>query len=266
MNSISGKEADSADDFEKLSQDGCECPTRSAAEWCACLDARSLSDDTWQRLSYSITRYAYGVLRAWILSGEIVSRVRNITSNTFPWYSSSIDFDAAGELAGLTIATALRQFRNVALKAGRWKPRQGANLKTFFVGQCLLRFACEYRRWLREDHTNAPVYHRGLDELHDLRDSAVDRNPEAITILRMSCDSALAGLPSQRVRLVFLLRSVGYTNGDIANRLNTSTKAIEMVLYRFRSGRCELGEVTCGDAFPSRSRTPIPKYRGDRDG
>lgn len=45
------------------------------------------------------------------------------------------------------MAKALDRFRADVLLAKKWDYRKGASLRTYFIGQCLIRFANIYRRW-----------------------------------------------------------------------------------------------------------------------
>jgi hypothetical protein len=40
------------------------------------------------------------------------------------------------------------------LLANRWDPKKGASIKTFFIGQCLIRFVNVYNRWRDNDRRN----------------------------------------------------------------------------------------------------------------
>jgi hypothetical protein len=59
------------------------------------------------------------------------------------------DPDTVAELAQETVAKALRHFHDDVLVPGKWDSRRGATLRTYFIGQCLIRFANIYRRWWR---------------------------------------------------------------------------------------------------------------------
>jgi hypothetical protein len=40
------------------------------------------------------------------------------------------------------------------LRRQRWDYRKGASLRTYFIGQCLSRFANVYRRWYTNEQNN----------------------------------------------------------------------------------------------------------------
>jgi hypothetical protein len=107
----------------------------------------------WDRFADVLARYGYQVIRVWILTMKVFPqlRARGLAGGLHPpddgrrWGSEEAD-----ELALETVATAIVKFRQNVLLPGRWTPERGASLKTFFVGQCLIRFANVYRRWLHE--------------------------------------------------------------------------------------------------------------------
>lgn len=62
------------------------------------------------------------------------------------------DPENADELANETVAVALNKFRDTNLRRHRWDSTRGATIKTYFIGQCLIRFPNIYRSWLAELH------------------------------------------------------------------------------------------------------------------
>jgi hypothetical protein len=70
--------------------------------------------------------------------------------------------DVVEELANQTVAKSLHYFRENVLMRGQWNPNRGASIKSYFIGQCLIRFPNIYRAWLRtEASTNVML----VDEL-----------------------------------------------------------------------------------------------------
>jgi DNA-directed RNA polymerase specialized sigma24 family protein len=139
------------------------------------------------------------------------------------------DPDAASELAGLTVAVALPAFRTQLEDGTGWQPEQGASLTSFFIGQCLLRFPNEYRRWLREYRTgNCPL---PLPETVDLTDPGP--GPGQLTTRHLEAHQILTHAPA-RTRTVLAQIALGYPHRDIAEHLGTTPKAVEMLLRRYR--------------------------------
>ena len=55
--------------------------------------------------------------------------------------------DEMQELTDETVAKALWHFKHDVLMRHKWDYHRGASLRTYFIGQCLIRFANIYRRW-----------------------------------------------------------------------------------------------------------------------
>jgi DNA-directed RNA polymerase specialized sigma24 family protein len=144
----------------------------------------------------------------------------------------------AEQLADETVARALRGFRDTVLVTGRWDPARGASLKTYFIGQCLVRFPNVYRFWLRTEVY--PARHEQLvDEL-----AVFDRpagggpatDPADLAIIQQEIDTVLADAP-KRTKTMLVLLAAGYTQADIANMLNMTENAVQKAVSYWRN-RC----------------------------
>ncbi|SHN32343.1 RNA polymerase sigma factor [Streptomyces yunnanensis] len=218
----------------------------------------------WDAIDDALARYGCAVLRSWITHGTVFARVRALTGIGLPVLPGLLDDpDDAGELAALTVATALDSFHRTLHRRG-WDPQRGAGIRTFFIGQCLLTFPTEYRRWLRErctaevpadlDETDTRAGHPPLHE--DPADIAT-RNLEALAVLS-NLDT--------RTRTALWALALGYSHHEIADLLGTTPKGIEMLLYRCRRRhrpcsrriRVPRRHCTAGDDGPPRSDTTPP--------
>ncbi|WP_225732393.1 MULTISPECIES: sigma factor-like helix-turn-helix DNA-binding protein [unclassified Nocardia] len=189
----------------------------------------------WETTASRLAGYAFNILQSWIVNGAIVGRVRNATGIRLAWRPELRELDTAKELAGMTIAVALDRFR-IILSDGRWEPTRGS-METYFIGQCLLRFPNEYHRWLREYQNGAPPYRADLKEIEKIKDNSIYGDPESTTLSRLATNEILGKQNNIRVRLALLLYSQGCSHQDIAQHLNTTPKAVEMLLYRMRRRR-----------------------------
>jgi hypothetical protein len=86
---------------------------------------------------------------AWIVTGHVFVKCREkgLAGDELLPPPNGIARDDALELANDTVSEALINFRDNVLAAGRWDASRGASLTTFFIGNCLLRFANVYRKW-----------------------------------------------------------------------------------------------------------------------
>lgn len=191
----------------------------------------------WELLADALARYGYQVIRAWIRQGSIFARCRErkLRKQAAPPMPSYVfQPHEVEDLTVDTVAESVTKFQSRVLKAGIYDPARGASVKTFFIGQCLIRFPEVYepwlRRWRRErrqanvaDLTEVlPAHHLGDD-------------PEAATVTRLEIRRGLDGV-DERTRLVLRLTAAGYSQEEIAARLgpDATTRTVEGLLYRYR--------------------------------
>lgn len=113
------------------------------------LQLSDFADEAWAPLAEALAEYGFGVMRAWIASGQIfreLARGRDFAKASPP-LAAWLTKDEAESIAGEVVTLALRAFKDDVLAKGVWDARRGASLSTFFVGQCKLQFPNVYRRW-----------------------------------------------------------------------------------------------------------------------
>jgi DNA-directed RNA polymerase specialized sigma24 family protein len=142
--------------------------------------------------------------------------------------------DVAEQLAGETVAQALRGFHDTVLVPGRWDPARGASLKTFFIGQCLIRFVTVYRFWLR---TEVHLQERLVEELMVFDRPASGGpgvDPADLAVIQQEIDIVLADAPA-RTKTMLVLLAAGYTQADVATMLNLSENAVQKAVSYWRA-------------------------------
>jgi DNA-directed RNA polymerase specialized sigma24 family protein len=191
------------------------------------LAAQGFEGPGWERFKDALARYGLQVLLSWLHSGVIFKRCRERGLPT--QRQVRLNWEDVRELASITVADAIDSFREKVLRTGSWDPDRGASLKTFFIGQCLLRFPRVYQKWLRDEQawllTDEP-------ESHGVVDSSL--GPEALAETRLLLAGALAEPSSLKLARVLFLMDTGYGQAEIARRLGTTVGSIESLLYRHR--------------------------------
>ena len=115
---------------------------------------------------------------------------------------------------------------------GRWDYRRGASLRTFFIGQCLMRFANVYRAWWNREARAAvdvAADHEAL-VLLERRPVAGEERP---VLDRDQVARALRHVKDPRVRRVLLLRA-DLSNAEIAEQLGVTEKTVERMIANER--------------------------------
>ncbi|GAB7038254.1 MULTISPECIES: RNA polymerase sigma factor [Catenuloplanes] len=188
----------------------------------------------YDRFARDLCDYALPVLKGWLYSGEIFGLCAKVRIFLHPTERELArlhhDADAREELAAMTVAVALRKFRNIALVGGGWTADGGACLTTYFMGACKLVFAGELRRVRDQDRR-----WRQQDAC-DVRPELAADDPAAIAVgtdlVRYHLDRV-----DERTAVCVALHIDGYTHEQIAKSLGdgTSPRAVEGVPHRWRT-------------------------------
>lgn len=181
-----------------------------------------------------LAKYGMAVIGGWLRRGLIFSRCRDRGFGGLPEPPPGAfdDRDVVDELTNETVAKALKHFRSSVLVPGKWDYRRGASLRTYFVGQCLIRFANVYRRWWKtesrpplvaDDHTLEVLDRRRMP---DVEESVIDQ---------AQVDGALRAVLDPRVRKALVLHAAGHSQAEIGRRLGVTAKAVERMLANERA-------------------------------
>jgi hypothetical protein len=177
-----------------------------------------------------LVRYGLTVMTAWCRSGAIFNKCAQKG-----WTVENpvrIDPDEVEGVANATVGVAIVKFRETVLIPAVWDHRKGASLKTFFIGQCLLRFLNEHRRWQRSKQRSVPV---ARDPAAVLDPPSTDRRPDESVIAAEGYTSALDDLTEDpQTRAVCFYKAEGYGDEEIAELTGLSVASVKSRLYRLR--------------------------------
>jgi hypothetical protein len=154
---------------------------------------RQFAGSDYEVFETELARYGIAVLAGWLRRRLIFQRVRERGYGGLPDPPEGAldDPDTIAELAHETVAKALRHFHDDVLVPGKWDYRRGATLRTYFIGQCLIRFANVYRRWWVHEQRHCHVFPMDPYDTHRLADHSFD-GPEALSVLQDDVARALA--------------------------------------------------------------------------
>ncbi|MBT8226151.1 MAG: sigma-70 family RNA polymerase sigma factor [Dactylosporangium sp.] len=205
------------------------------ADLLAALAPDNFTGPDYDRFAEELAKYGMAVIAAWIVQGVIFQKYRERGLGTLPEPSPGAlnQPDVAAELTNETVAWALHHFRRTVLLNNRWDPKKGASLKTFFVGQCLIRFANVYNRWRDNDQRNAAVLIDDLLLLDQPLTSTPRTDPAELAVIRQEADTRLAALPP-RTRKIMVLTAADWPQQAIAAELGMTEKAVERTLSYYR--------------------------------
>lgn len=183
-----------------------------------------------------LAKYGMAVLAAWMRQGLIWERCKARGYGGLPILERDFSRDEIEELTGETVAKALDRFRTDVLMTGRWDYRRGASLRTFFVGQCLIRFANVYRRWWGYEQRHGLHSLSASDD--DVELFVRDRpggDPAAMAVDRVLVDDAVPRIKDPRLRRAVFLREQQWTQAEIAGALGVTVKTVERMFANQRN-------------------------------
>ena len=182
------------------------------------------------------------MILAWIRRGTIwghcSTRGRKVSPTDAEREVLERDFDERLQLALDTTVDALTFFRDRVLREGRWSFDGGATLTTYFIGACILTFPNIFRLWQRAEHRWKRSLAAGMltspegRTLADLPGS----DPADVTAGRSVVISELQSMPDG-TRDAAALVVDGNSFAETASTLNTTERAVEGRLYRYRQRR-----------------------------
>jgi DNA-directed RNA polymerase specialized sigma24 family protein len=189
-----------------------------------------------------LAKYGVAVIGSWVRRGIILARVRERGFGGLPAPPPGAfdDDEVVADLTHETVVRALNRFRQDVLLKQKWDATRGATIRTYFIGQCLMRFPNVYRSWLRTGRRPELVVDHF--DVVDLSDGRYD-GPEASTIVEQEIERGLALAASDHVRRVLLLSAGGWPHAEIAEELGVTAKSVEKTLYNHASRMRQMGTV-----------------------
>lgn len=186
----------------------------------------------WEYFSNELAKYGFAVIASWIGRKLIFDRCTKKGFGGLPALDRPFTEDETIGLANETVAKALAHFRTDVLMKRKWDHRRGATLRTYFIGQCLIRFPNIYRRWLAAENRTRYLTTDDNDFLDDLNEPA--RGVDAQAVAGVVADQALTSVKNTRVLQAMHLRAQDWTHAEIAELLGVTEKAVERMLANER--------------------------------
>ena len=206
------------------------------------LSAEGFDGKAWREVSGALIDYGFQVMRAWVVTGQVFAKMAEKGRKVAPAPIGGIPRADALILAEDTVADAIVDFRDRVLKKGRWDPSKGANLTTFFVGNCLLfQFPNLYRDW-RKDYlrvrTKEESIQAGDDGDHPAMQLRANDDPAAEVVgadhTKRVVTTTLAPIADSTNKAILFLRGEGFGIDEIAETLGLEYDAVESRIYRAR--------------------------------
>lgn len=187
----------------------------------------------WEAFTHILIAYSFQVLRTWLRRGIIFEKCAQKGIRFFSGTPKlqSFPYDEAEDLAQEVLQEAIDRFKTDVLIPGAWDPRRGASLKTYFIGQCLLRFPKAYSRWYTQHSASAQAQSAAIASL-----DVGHYDPAIAAVAGASVHRFLDELDPD-TRVIVELRVQKYTFEEIAELLDSTPSAIKSKLHRLKQRR-----------------------------
>lgn len=196
------------------------------------LERADFDGPLWGAFKDDLVVYGWDALHGLVYRGAIAEVQTGTPHPTLPPSHLALfrgSRDLRDELIVDGLLWAIPKFRE-HLREGRWSPTGGASLKSYFIGTAAAGFWVFYKRWVDEEERARKRDQRLLDELL-VRPLSV--NPSDVADFRALIGEILkACKPRERSVVLGILQGRSYA--EIATALNTSTRAVEALMYRLR--------------------------------
>lgn len=182
----------------------------------------------------ALARYGFAVIGAWISKGVMEQKCREKPQLRDLHELEGIDLTPRDieELTMDTVAAAVEGFRTNVLETGKWDPKKGAALRTYFIGQCQFKYRDVARRWKRQ---RRDLHFDPASETVPGRFThSVLGDPEMDIIQTESISELLKPVTRADARTALAMKGHQYSNQQIAEELGTTPKSVEGMLRRAR--------------------------------
>jgi hypothetical protein len=211
---------------------------------------------TFDRLADVLIEYGSQIIPNWLKSGAIFAKANHLrgranrtraargqtpmpelwrdSADWRPW-----DDDAINQMGTDILMEGLSRFRR-EIECGRWDPRKGASLKTYFIGSCLFAFEKVYGTRIRDMKRDHVVDRAGLrqdlEALMQIRAGLIGRDPETHAVKHDEAVRAMRKAKKRDEQLSTALAriAIGDSHAEAAVVAGISPKALEGRLRRFR--------------------------------
>lgn len=174
-----------------------------------------------------LARYGQAVIAGWIHRRTIETKCREKRLRQVPRLEGvQFSADDVDEIVLETVAEALYFFRDRVLAIGLWDASKGASLRTYFIGQCLIRFVSVMNRWLQEQGADV----LGIEDDVRQDEGVAPTDVEADVINALAAHQALQHVSRSDARVALRLQSRGYSLREISNQLGRTEKAVESMI------------------------------------
>jgi len=208
------------------------------ADLVASLREQGFEGADWEFVVNELVKYGIAVIGGWVRRGAMKGKCaeKRIHVPEVPDHIRS-DAEALDDITSETVAEAVVYFRDDVLVPGVWDPQKGAALKTFFIGQCMKRYANVLRRIVGEQK---PRREASTDD-NEILDTGRIVGVEDDAVQHLMAQQVLRGVTNLRQARALALDACNFTNAEIAEDMGTSLDGVSSLIKR---GRAEIRKTS----------------------
>ncbi|ARH89034.1 hypothetical protein [Streptomyces sp. MOE7] len=202
------------------------------------LRAEGFEGENYQKVANRLSEYGYHTMTKWTASGEIF---RKALQAGRPVPTDKISLTWTGEdrhsVSADSVLGGLEVFRTYGLIQGGWSPQGGASLDTYFIGAVIRAFPRVYIRWFDSHQRGQDELKRPTGEGNDDPFALPDQratDPANAVVTHDYVSRLLPLVKDAQMREALGWRALGYTQGQAAQRVGLTEKALERRLSRLR--------------------------------
>lgn len=209
------------------------------------LVAAGFTGPDWDFVQEQLLRYGLTVISSWIRSGQIVAKCAEKRVRARSPRPLARESDTAEEIALDVISVGAVKFRDDVLLPGKYDPKKGASLSTFFIGQCLFQYDNAMAKW----ETHEMPIPRIADVEAELKVIDAERTVgvEDDAIRTVMVQMILEGASNDIAARVLAMSALRYPVEEIAISVGKSLDSVRSILKREKHLlRLELQERNLG--------------------
>lgn len=178
-----------------------------------------------------LAKYGLAVIAAWMVKGCIGEKCRaNGLGGADVLDGIDLEHFHIEWLVVETVSKAIRAFREDVLPNGKWHPDKGAALRTYFIGQCLIRYIDVAKTWKRQNAADERLLSALSLQSKDSLNHSSFGSVEADVVYSEMMDTRLSRIKNDDARVALLMQLDGYKIREIAEHLRRTEKSVHSML------------------------------------
>ena len=178
-----------------------------------------------------LAKYGLAVIAAWMVKGRLGEKCREKGLGGAEVLDGfDLDHYDIEWLVVETVSRSIRAFREDVLPNGKWQPDRGAALRTYFIGQCLIRYIDVAKAWRRQKETDERLVTAFSERGRASLNQPVFGSVEVDVVRNEMMELRLSRVKNDDAREALLMQVDGYKIKEISEQLGRTEKSVHGML------------------------------------